>query len=146
LGFLNGEPLHTPRARVRMRHGSSACKVSFRSKPHLIRAPGHMHSMQTGPSLRHHWCVAIAKASHLSRRWLGVSCSMFGTGEWLCMMSRQGCRQLLSCCEARKGLAKSAFGAKDTRINTFPAWKLRHHFVELVSCRRFGRIGQGETP
>jgi hypothetical protein len=49
-------------------------------------------------------------------------------------------------CEARNGVLPSQLLAKkDTRINTFPAWKLEHHFVELMSCRRFGRIGQDET-
>jgi hypothetical protein len=76
-----------------------------------------------------------------------LRCSTFGTGG----VALHDIAARLSAvtqlwCEARKGLAKSAFGVKDTRINTFPAWKLEHHFVELMSCRRFGRIGQNETP
>jgi hypothetical protein len=82
ISFPNREPLHTPRARVCVRPSSTALQSQLPQQATSHKGPPvTCIACKQGPSLRHHWCIAIAKASHLSpKHGLVFRCSTFGTG------------------------------------------------------------------
>jgi hypothetical protein len=136
LAFPNGEPLHTPRARFCVRPGATACEVSFRSKPHPKRALVTCTACKQDPTYVIIGVEQLRKLPIRPRLWLdALMLHVWDRGSGLHDVAARVVGSDSAGVEARKGLAKSAFGAKDTGINTFPAWKLEHHFVELMSCR-----------